>query len=274
MLPDVYGFSWSAGNIIFLGIFYSVVSLVMITLGVSVYRAARDFRLGRDASVRWEADFEELPATSRACRHQLTGEMKRRVCQNGFECGSCAFHGKQLRQGATPPAEANGPIGIEVSPDCLYHRGHTWVRLEEDGTATVGLDDFGSRLLARPEKVILPEVGARLRINDTAWQLGTTGSLIRILSPLAGEVIETGGPKLGWYLRLKPAGAGFETQHLLRGAEVRPWLLKELERLQVGLAVEGVGASLADGGEVVDDVPKAYPDADWDTIRGDIFLQP
>ncbi|MCI0695110.1 hypothetical protein L0337_24255 [candidate division KSB1 bacterium] len=94
---------------------------------------------------------------------------------------------------------------------------------------------------------------------------------MRVLSPVDGEVIETGGPDKGWYLRVKPNGADENMRHLLRGAEIRPWIMRELERLQLALAPEGIGMSLADGGVPVEDLSQGYPEADWDTVLGDMF---
>ncbi len=281
MLPGVYGVSWGAGNVIFLGVFYAIASLVLTTSLLAVRRALLDLRSRADATIRWKVDFEDLPPAARTCRHQLTGRVKHRICDNGFSCHTCALHPalleRQTGAEAEPikaPADPGEVFGFQMPSDCLYHRGHTWVRLESDGTATVGLDDFGSRLVGRPEMVILPEVGTVLKLNGTGWRIARNHSSIRILSPVDGEVVERGGADRGWYLRLKAVGPGFETRHLLRGGEIRPWLLREIERLQLALSNEGAGLSLADGGEVVRDVASAYPEADWDTIWGNLFLQP
>jgi hypothetical protein len=34
-----------------------------------------------------------------------------------------------------------------------------------------------------------------------------------------------------------------------------------------------IGMSLADGGVPVEDSSQGYPEADWDTVRGDMFLE-
>jgi hypothetical protein len=38
--------------------------------------------------------------------------------------------------------------------------------------------------------------------------------------------------------------------------------------------IQGVGVSLADGGEVVRDVPAACPKANWPDIWSEMFLEP
>jgi glycine cleavage system H lipoate-binding protein len=279
MLPGVDGFSWSAGNLIFLGVFYTVALIIAATTTYAVIRAILDFKLQKAEVIRWEADFEDLPVLARACRHELTREVKRRTCENGFECGKCPTHPVFLKArgeaAGTKIEQAEGEkvLGFEMPQDRFYHRGHTWVRPEPDGTLTVGLDDFGTRLLGTPDAVELPQIGARLRANGTACRVRKDGSSIRILSPVDGEVVEAATMETGWLLRLKPAD-GSNTRHLLQGAEIRPWIMREIERLEFALASEGVGLSLADGGEVVSDVPAAYPNAAWDGVWSEIFLEP
>ncbi len=139
--------------------------------------------------------------------------------------------------------------------DRFYHRGHTWAKPETDGTITIGLDDLGARLIGKPDEIALPAVGTQVRANGTGWRVKKQRNDLRVLSPVDGEVIETGGPDKGWYLRVKPnGGADDNMRHLLRGAEIRPWIMREIERLQLALAPEGIGMSLAARGGPVEDL--------------------
>ncbi len=66
---------------------------------------------------------------------------------------------------------------------------------------------------------------------------------------------KTGAPGAGWYLKVRPAASGEPAfRHLLRGAEMRPWLMREMERLQLALTAEGASPALADGGVPVADI--------------------
>lgn len=278
MLPGIYEFAWDEGHIIFLGIFYSVVAIVVSTLVISVVRALRRARArGVEAAV-WHADFEELPERDRRCRHELAGEIASRVCGNGFDCRHCSEHPEFLAAAAAsplPPAEANVVVaGFSVPGDRLYHRGHTWVREEDDGTLAVGLDDLGAHLMGRPDAIELPPVGTRLVANGTAWRATKRGVSVRVLAPVDGEVVAIGGPDDDWSLRLRPDGERADVRHLLSAAEARPWMLREVERLQLALATEGVGAALADGGVPVDDLASAIPADQFDDVCGLFFLEP
>jgi hypothetical protein len=47
-----------------------------------------------------------------------------------------------------------------------------------------------------------------------------------------------------------------------------------LERLQLAFVPTGAAASLADGGELMHDVISNAPEAAWDSILGEVFLEP
>jgi glycine cleavage system H lipoate-binding protein len=278
MLPGVDGFSWSAGHVIFIGAFFTVAAVIGTTVILALMRVIRDFRSQKSESIRWKVDFQDLPVPARACRHQLTGEAAHRTCENGFECGCCSMHPVflQARESAAAAAarqQGSRPFGLEMPRDRMYHRGHTWVRPEADGQFVVGMDDFGARVLGRTDHVELPEKGALLHANGTACKIRKGSAAVRILSPLDGEVTETAAPDAGWLFKLKPVKDA-DTRHLLREDEVRPWILREIERLEFALSSGGVGLSLADGGEIVNDLPTACPGVNWQEIWRELFLEP
>jgi hypothetical protein len=275
VLPWNYGFEWNTGHIIFLGAFYTVLVIVATTVINALWRSRRDLKRMRVESIRWHSDFHELPTADRVCRHVLTGEFRERTCPNAFDCRECEVHGKWIAKHPVAAGEAEEDIfGMLFPLDRYYHRGHTWARAEADGTVTVGLDELGSRLLGTPDTVELPAPGTRIEANGTAFRVHKRDADVRVLSPVDGEVIETGGPAAGWYLKVRPAAAGEAgLRHLLRGAEVKAWLMREMERLQLALVAEGAAPTLADGGEPVADIAASYPEADWDAVCGEMFLQ-
>ncbi len=274
MLPWNYGFHWSAGTIIFLGAFYTVLVVVATTLLSAAWRSYRALARQQVEEIRWHSDFHDLTPADRACRHVLTGEFKNRECPNAFDCRECETHAKWVeRHPVQQPAEREDDIfGMAFPLDRFYHRGHTWAKMEPDGTVTVGLDELGKRLLGTPDRVELPRPGDHVETNGTAFRVHKREADVRVLSPVDGKVVETGGPEQGWYLKVAPQD--FNLTHLLRGTEVKPWLMREMERLQLALSMEGAAPTLADGGVPVDDIPSGYPRADWDAVCGEMFLQP
>jgi len=274
MFPWSPEFVWDAYHLAFFGGLYSVLATVGVTLAVAAWRARRDACTGRAPAIAWHGDFADMPASARPCRHQLTGEAPGRTCENGFDCRGCHEHRRleALRRG-NGLAGATEHFGFDLPLDRFYHRGHTWVRPEADGTLTVGLDDFARRLVGTPERVELPAAGTRLEVNAPAGRLTTRGHDVRVLSPVDGTVLEARGEGNAFTLRVDPGGAA-DLRHLLSGVEVRAWALRELERLQRALGSSEVGAALADGGELVADVGAALPRDRYDTVLGDMLLEP
>lgn len=272
MLPGVYEFAWDAGHIIFLGAFFMVLAVIATTLVVALFRAVKHARPERIAAERWHLDFEDMPREARACRHELTGEVKERKCPNAFDCRHCSEHLRFLATPAELPSicYAETVAGLEVPGDRFYHRGHTWVREEPDGTVTIGLDDLGKHLMGEPDEVKLPLVGMHLVANDTGWVARKGGARVRVLSPVDGEVTAIGGAGDDWYLRMRPDAPLAGMRHLLEPTEARPWMLREFERLQMAIG----GGSLADGGLPVDDLSTAIPRDQFDDVCGLMFLEP
>jgi glycine cleavage system H protein len=274
MFPWSPEFTWDAYHVAFFGALYSVLATVAGTLAFAAWRAWRDARAGRAAAIAWHGDFEEMPRSARACRHQLTGEAPGRTCGNGFDCRRCAEHARlEVLREQSGSAEPAGHFGFALPLDRLYHRGHTWVRPEPDGTLTVGLDDMARRLVGTPERVELPAAGERLQVNGPAGRLRTRGREVRVLSPVDGTVVGVSGEGSGFTLRVDPGDLA-DLRHLLSGAEVRAWALRELERLQRALGSSALGAALADGGELVEDVGSTLPGDRYDAVLGEMLLEP
>jgi hypothetical protein len=246
------------------------------TLLSALLRSRRALRRGEAGQIRWHSDFHDLPATDRVCRHVLTGELQQRECPNAFDCRQCGTHASWVQQHPTPNTreQEEEVFGMAFPLDRFYHRGHTWARPETDGTVTVGLDDLGRRLFGTPDSVDLPLPGSQLQVNGTAFRVHKRDADVRVLSPVDGEVVETGGADRDYFLRVKPAGGICDVRHLLTGWEVRPWMMREMERLQLALSTEGVPATLADGGVLVADIAASYPGANWDAVCGEMFLEP
>jgi len=279
MFPWNYGFAWDKGHIIFLGVFYTIVLVVLATLLVAAWRTLRDFRRNRAASIVWHENFEDLPRVERACRHACTGELPGRVCELGFNCGQCETHKalvSMLASHSAAPAlmkdVIDDSLGVDLPLDRYYHRGHTWLKPESGGTFTVGLDELARRVAANPESMELPGAGTKLTAQSPAWTMHVHGAEVHVMSPIDGEVVETAHGEKGWFLRIKPAqNASF--CHLLRGFEVVRWMTREMERVQLMVSESAAIPALADGGVPVDDFAAACPQADWRNISGALFLE-
>ncbi len=272
MFPWSREFVWDAGHIAFFGALYAVLCAIGVSLVLSTRRVLRQVRAGRVARAAWRVEFAELPGSVRVCRHQITGEAPGRLCQEAFDCRGCGEH-ELLEAKREKPAACAPETGFGFDPSRrFYHRGHTWVRLEKNGTATVGLDGMARRLLGSPEKVDLARPGARLEVNGTLGRVRTRGARVRLLAPIDGTVVEVRGSGLGFKLRVRP-DATFDIRHLLSGSEAKVWSLRELERVERAVGSIDGAAALADGGELVPDVGAELPRERYHALLGETFLE-
>jgi hypothetical protein len=276
MLPWVHGFQWEAGHLIFLGLFFTVALGIGTTVVSAVVRTRRDcLREGADGAL-WRAEFAALASTARLCRAAFADERHTSLCVNGFNCSACTRYPLLPAAAEAETNVVDGEFtvnGLRYPLDRAYHRGHTWVFQEADGTVGVGLDEMASRLLGPPDWTDLPPVGTLLQLNGNGWRLRKHGSVFRILSPISGKVVGHGSAESGGFLRVRPESPAVAQQHLLRGRnEVQGWVLREMERLQAACADGSVGISLADGGELVEDLSVVLRHGEWDGLCGEMLL--
>ncbi|MBO9483589.1 MULTISPECIES: glycine cleavage system protein GcvH [Gammaproteobacteria] len=103
-----------------------------------------------------------------------------------------------------------------IPSELRYLRSHEWVRLEEDGTVTIGITDHAQEALGDVVFVELPEQGALLAAGDEAGAVESVKAASEIYVPLTGEVIDVNGiledaPETvnsdpyndGWFFKMK-----------------------------------------------------------------------
>lgn len=105
-----------------------------------------------------------------------------------------------------------------VPSELKYVDSHEWLRLESDGTVTIGITDYAQESLGDIVYVELPEVGAELAADGEAGVVESVKSASDIYIPIAGTVVAVNEglsdtPDLansdaygdGWFFRIKPA---------------------------------------------------------------------
>jgi len=105
-----------------------------------------------------------------------------------------------------------------IPAELKYVASHEWLRLEEDGTITVGITHHAQELLGDIVFVELPEVGANLAAEEQAGVVESVKAASDVYAPIAGEVVavnedlpsapETANSDpygAGWFFKIKPA---------------------------------------------------------------------
>lgn len=119
-------------------------------------------------------------------------------------------------------------------PDDLYYLvdKHVWVRVEADGSLTVGVTDVAQHLAGKVIAVSLKKTGKVLGKGQSAGTVESGKWVGPVQVPVGGELVEVNeslkaNPGLinqdpygaGWIVKLKPADWDAERQDLVTGAE-------------------------------------------------------
>lgn len=105
----------------------------------------------------------------------------------------------------------------EIPTDLRYTSSHEWVRLNDDGTVTIGITDHAQEALGDIVFVELPEVDSKLSQGDPSCVVESVKAASDIYMPITGEVIDTNQALVdepetintssyddGWIFKIKP----------------------------------------------------------------------
>lgn len=76
-----------------------------------------------------------------------------------------------------------------VPNELKYTKSHEWVRLESDGSITVGITDHAQSLLGDMVFVELPEVGTNYASGEECAVVESVKAASDVYSPVSGEII-------------------------------------------------------------------------------------
>ncbi|MGE7138627.1 glycine cleavage system protein GcvH [Luteibacter sp. NPDC031894] len=77
----------------------------------------------------------------------------------------------------------------DIPGDLKFAKSHEWVRVEQDGTVTVGISDHAQSSLGDLVYVELPEVGSSVQAGNGTAVVESVKAASDIYAPLSGEVI-------------------------------------------------------------------------------------
>ena len=104
-----------------------------------------------------------------------------------------------------------------VPAELKYVASHEWLRLEDDGTVTVGITEHAQDLLGDIVFVELPEVGDTVAADDEIAVVESVKAASDVYAPITGEIVAINEsledePEIinsdpygdGWFFRIKP----------------------------------------------------------------------
>ncbi|PKM21615.1 MAG: glycine cleavage system protein H [Gammaproteobacteria bacterium HGW-Gammaproteobacteria-14] len=103
-----------------------------------------------------------------------------------------------------------------IPAELRYAKSHEWIRLEDDGTAYVGISEHAQEAMGDLVYVELPDVGAKVASSDETGVVESVKAASDIYAPVSGEILEVNetladSPELvnqdcygdGWLYRIK-----------------------------------------------------------------------
>ena len=133
--------------------------------------------------------------------------------------------------------EFNVPAGIFVS------RNHTWVNIELNGTARIGIDDFFRKIVSKIDGVDLPKLNKEIKKGETLFSIKHDSHTVNISSPLSGkvtllnaehiehpELIALNPFELSWMCCVEPSNLAEELHSMKIGVDSINWYREEIDK--------------------------------------------
>ncbi|CAI09622.1 glycine cleavage system protein GcvH [Aromatoleum aromaticum] len=107
-----------------------------------------------------------------------------------------------------------------VPAELKYTKSHEWIRVEADGSLTIGVTDHAQEALGDVVFLELPEAGRQLAAGEACAVIESVKAASDIYAPVDGEVIASNQDAVdapesvnadayaAWLFKLKPANAG------------------------------------------------------------------
>lgn len=145
---------------------------------------------------------------------------------------------------------------FEFPDELYYHEKHAWVRVEDDGTVTIGLNDLAQKEAGEIMYVDLPFEDDEIEAGETCVKIQTAKWVGPVAAPLSGTVTEVSEgaqdePELinnscyeeGWLIKVQPSDLEGDLANLMKGEDaLKDWVKAEVERAEAEKAkAEGGG---------------------------------
>lgn len=174
--------------------------------------------------------------------------------------------------------------GFLVPENVYFHPGHAWAKVERGDVLSLGIDDFGQKLVGPITAIQTPAEGARVKQGERAWTLQVNGQSIDMLSPVDGEIVAVNDDVLqspeeirkdpfgkGWLMTVRNPEKLTNLKGLLSGIQARKWIEEARTRL-MGMTNQNLGTVLADAGPGRDGIARTLDSERWVEIVKSHFL--
>ncbi len=116
----------------------------------------------------------------------------------------------------------------------LYTQDHEWIRIEDDGSATVGITDYAQQQLGDVVYVEMPEIGTEVAQGEDAAVVESVKAAADVKMPISGSVTAVNAalgetPELvnqdpldgAWFFRVAPSNPAEMDELMDEGAYLK-----------------------------------------------------
>lgn len=222
------------------------------------------------------------------CIHHMKGRIEFRPCTNEYRCGNCDFdqyfNDQFSVHAVINPISVLNVSGFSVPQGYYFHRGHTWVKIEEGSSVRIGIDDFALRLMGPLDNIVAPLMGKTIMRDEASISVKREGHRAAMLSPLSGIVMAI-NPALredgtlansspysdGWVMKVQADNLREDIKHLMINQESEKFITEQVDLLY-DLVEKVSGPLAADGGDFANDIFGSMPQLGWKRLTGIFFI--
>ncbi len=219
---------------------------------------------------------------SRPCVHSMKQRINFRPCFQDYQCTSCEFDHFFMDEftvhTVTQPVDVMNIKGFRMPQGFYLDRGHTWLKVEEEGEVRIGFDDFMMRVLGPMDKIEAPLIGQVVKRNRSDIRLRRGTYKAKVRSPLTG-IVTAVNPDLmkqphlarespytkGWVLRVHPRNLRRDLKHMFIGEQAKKFVSRDVDKV-ISLIEKYSGPLAADGGELAGDIFGCVPEIGWERL--------
>lgn len=133
----------------------------------------------------------------------------------------------------------------DLPDELYYHEEHSWARVEDDGTVTVGMSDFFQQQAGEIVFVDLPEEEDEVEQGEICGNIQSSKWVGKLYAPVSGEItsinedleddvtaINNDPYGEGWILTISPSNLEDDLSNLQHGDDVEPWIHEQIEKAE------------------------------------------
>ncbi len=131
------------------------------------------------------------------------------------------------------------PGGVFIS------EGHCWANVQQDGTVSIGIDDFAKKLIGRIDNIEFPNLGMAVKNGQPLFTIKQGNRSISVNSPISGKVVKTNTSlannfdsldmtpyEKNWICMIDAENLATEIKELKIGQSAVSFYLDEIDRCQ------------------------------------------